>query len=189
MLMCWRCLLLLAAFVSLLSLVFRDGRAAPFIPPDRPQLQALDLLREVGIECGTFDGQYTCRHVPGGRQFGKNAGPNPATGKSAPDSATPEPYTAPPASGTWSTEATQGEPPADAAACKYGMVGTPPNCRCPPNSELLGGNCVRYTASACSNGLAADAMPQACRGVEEKVSCTTRQDGLKDCCCVTYDKF
>ena len=69
------------------------------------------------------------------------------------------------------------------------MVGTPPNCRCPPNSELLGGNCVHYTASACSNGLAADALPQSCRGVEEKLSCTLRQDGLKNCCCVTYDKF
>ena len=45
-----------------------------------------------------------------------------------------------------------------------GMIGTPPNCRCPPNSELLGGNCVRYTASTCSNALAADALPQACAG-------------------------
>jgi hypothetical protein len=69
------------------------------------------------------------------------------------------------------------------------MVGTPPDCRCPKNSELLGGNCVHYTASACSNGLASDAMPQACQGVEEKLSCTMRQDGLKDCCCLTYDKF
>jgi hypothetical protein len=54
---------------------------------------------------------------------------------------------------------------------------------------LLGGNCVRYTASACSNGLAVDALPQACRGVEEKLSCKLREDGLKDCCCVTYNKF
>ena len=69
------------------------------------------------------------------------------------------------------------------------MVGTPPNCRCPENSELLGGNCVHYTASACSKGLASDALPQACQGVEEKLSCTMRQDGMKDCCCVTYDKF
>jgi hypothetical protein len=35
----------------------------------------------------------------------------------------------------------------------------------------------------------ADCLPQACSGVEEKLSCTLRQDGLKDCCCVTYDKF
>jgi len=69
------------------------------------------------------------------------------------------------------------------------MVGTPPNCHCPKNSEQLGGNCVHYTASACSNGLASDAMPQACRGAEEKLSCSMRQDGMKDCCCVTYDKF
>lgn len=76
-----------------------------------------------------------------------------------------------------------------ATGCQHGMTGTPPNCRCPKNSELLGGNCVHYTASACSSGLASDAMPQACRSAEEKVSCTMRQDGLKDCCCVTYDKF
>jgi hypothetical protein len=69
------------------------------------------------------------------------------------------------------------------------MVATPPNCRCPQNSELLGGNCVHYTASACSNGLAAAALPQSCRSVEEKLSCTLRQDGLQNCCCVTYDKF
>ena len=53
----------------------------------------------------------------------------------------------------------------------------------------LGGNCVRYTASTCSNAIAVDAAPQACSGVEEKLSCRMREDGLKDCCCVTYDKF
>ena len=98
-----------------------------------------------------------------------------------------------PPEGSWqgTTESGQGAagPAPDATACQNGMVGTPPNCRCPPNSELLGGNCVHYTASACSSGLASDAMPQACRGVEEKLSCALRQDGLKDCCCVIYDKF
>ena len=38
-------------------------------------------------------------------------------------------------------------PPPDGTACQGGMVGTPPNCSCPPSSELLGGNCVRYTAT------------------------------------------
>jgi hypothetical protein len=69
------------------------------------------------------------------------------------------------------------------------MVGTPPNCRCPESTEQLGGICVRYTASTCSNGLAVNAPPEACQGVEEKVSCKLRDDGLKDCCCITYDKF
>ena len=32
-------------------------------------------------------------------------------------------------------------------------------------------------------------LPQACRGVEEKLSCKMRPDGFKDCCCVMYDKF
>jgi hypothetical protein len=69
------------------------------------------------------------------------------------------------------------------------MVGTPPNCKCPESSELLGGNCVHYTASSCSKELTADAQPQACANVEEKISCKLRDDGLKDCCCVSYDKF
>lgn len=86
------------------------------------------------------------------------------------------------------------EPPggtADAAglACQHGMVGTPPNdCHCPKNSELLGGNCVHYTAT-CRSGLAADVTPEPCQGAEEKLACKMRQDGLKDCCCLTYDKL
>ena len=97
----------------------------------------------------------------------------------------PAPATGAPADqGTWQATA-----PDAASTCQHGMVGTPPNCHCPQNSELLGGNCVHYTASACSNGLATDALPQACRRVEEKLACKMRDDGLKDCCCVTYDQF
>jgi hypothetical protein len=146
-------------------------------------------LRQAGFECGTFDGQYTCRFVPGGQQVGKNApiAPGPARQDPAPGSLTGEQYSTPPAPGTWSTEATPGTD--GGSGCQNGMIGTPPNCRCPPNSELLGGNCVRYTASTCSNALAADALPQACAGIEEKLSCRLRNDGLKDCCCVIYDKF
>ena len=81
-----------------------------------------------------------------------------------------------------------GMPEAVNAACEHGMVGTPPNCHCPKNSELLGGNCVHYTET-CRIGLAADFTPQPCAGAEEKLACKTRQDGLKDCCCLTYDKL
>jgi hypothetical protein len=87
------------------------------------------------------------------------------------------------------TTVTPNQLPPSSNGCPGGMVGTPGNCNCPPNSELLGGNCVRYTATTCSNGLAVDALPQACRGVEEKLSCKMREDGLKDCCCVLYDKM
>jgi hypothetical protein len=52
----------------------------------------------------------------------------------------------------------------------------------------LGGNCVHYTAT-CRNGLGADFTPQPCAGADEKLSCKTRPDGLKDCCCLTYDKL
>jgi hypothetical protein len=141
------------------------------------------------IVCGNFGQGFTCKSDPGGAtEFGKNATPG-----VAPRETETSPEVVPP-DGTWQgTVAPNGQgapgPAPDPTACQNGMVGTPPNCRCPPNSELLGGNCVHYTASACSSGMAPDALPQACRGVEEKVSCTLRQDGLKDCCCVTYDKF
>jgi hypothetical protein len=144
------------------------------------------------IVCGNFGQGFTCKADPeAGTQFGKNATPGAAP--RAPESS---PEVVPP-DGTWQgttlpTESGQGpqDGATDAATtCQNGMVGTPPNCRCPANSELLGGNCVHYTASACSSGLASDALPQACRGVEEKLSCTMRQDGLKDCCCVIYDRF
>ena len=101
-----------------------------------------------------------------------------------PDDGSPDSLPGGAAPGTDAGQALQ-----DGTTCQNGMVGTPPNCRCPENSELLGGNCVHYTASACSKGLASDALPQACQGVEEKLSCTMRQDGMKDCCCLTYDKF
>jgi hypothetical protein len=82
-----------------------------------------------------------------------------------------------------------GTPAAADTTCPRGMVGTPPNnCHCPKNSELLGGNCVHYRAT-CRNGLAADFTPQPCEGADEKLACKIRQDGLKDCCCLTYDKL
>jgi hypothetical protein len=79
-------------------------------------------------------------------------------------------------------------PVAADTACQHGMVGTPPACHCPQSSELLGGNCVHYTAR-CSNGLAANYNPQPCAGADEKLACKMRNNGLKDCCCLTYDKM
>jgi hypothetical protein len=86
------------------------------------------------------------------------------------------------------------EPPAGTAeatsmGCQRGMVGTPPNCHCPKNSELLGGNCVHYTATMCQNELPVNVNPNPCQDLEAKLSCKMRQDGLKDCCCLTYDKM
>jgi hypothetical protein len=167
------CGFVLAAWLSMLPLALGgDGASA-------------------GIVCGNFDGKFTCRNEPkAGTQFGKNATPGaPVRNESPEDPMGGQDAMPSAAGGGWSTEqGTAGGTP-DPTVCQHGMVGTPPNCKCPKNSELLGGNCVHYTASACSNGIASDAMPQACRSAEEKVSCTMRQDGLKDCCCVTYDKF
>lgn len=169
------CACAIAALLSLLAVVIDGGSSV-----------------QAKIVCGNFGEGFTCKSDPGaGGQFGKNATPG-----AAPQAPEASPPAAAMPEGTWQGQTVPGGAgqgaagvPADPSACQNGMVGTPPNCRCPPNSELLGGNCVRYTASACSNGLAADALPQSCRGVEEKLSCTLRQDGLKNCCCVIYDKF
>jgi hypothetical protein len=169
------CAFALTVLVSLLPLVLGGDRA------------------EAGIVCGTFDGKFSCRsESKAGPQFGKNATPGARieTPDDSPAGITGGQNPTDPAAGPGNTGQGTWEATPDAATtCQHGMVGTPPNCHCPKNSELLGGNCVHYTASACSSGLASDALPQACRGTEEKLSCTMRQDGLKDCCCLTYDKF
>jgi hypothetical protein len=163
----------LTALVSLLPLALGGDRA------------------EAGIVCGMFDGKFSCRsESKAGAQFGKNVTPGARieTPDDSPEGITGGQEATPPAAGGgWNVD--QGTAGGTATTCQYGMVGTPPNCRCPESSELLGGNCVHYTASACSKGLTSDALPQTCRGAEEKLSCSMRQDGLKDCCCLTYDKF
>ena len=165
------------------ALVAQSRDAAALMQALKPSDGARGLVLEAIMECGVFDGKFQCRPSRSDKLFGKGASPGGAA--TAP---TPEP--AP--SGTWpgtdSGQAPQSAP-VDASQCQGGMVGTPPNCKCPESSELLGGNCVHYTASSCSKELTADAQPQACANVEEKISCKLRDDGLKDCCCVSYDKF
>jgi len=165
--------------------------------------------------CGMFDGKFQCKANQGGVVHGKNAiqgVDDPSRKDEATEATTGEPLPAAPAAGQEvvdpgehscppgytvlaapNASGSYCEPPAGASeatnmGCQRGMVGTPPNCHCPKNSELLGGNCVHYTAT-CSNGLAADAPPQVCAAAEEKLACKMRQDGLKDCCCLLYDKM
>jgi hypothetical protein len=174
-------LLALALALSLLPLARATAAPAAAQVARPPSAIEAALVRQAKYECGTFDGHFTCRSVPG------EAGPG---GKSA----IPR-ITEPPSSGE-APAPIPGEPGAtapgaggaSATGCQHGMVGTPPDCRCPESSELLGGNCVHYTAR-CTNALAAGAVPQPCPGPEEKLSCKMRQDGLKDCCCITYDKW
>ncbi|MGD9501191.1 MAG: hypothetical protein AB7V40_01735 [Methyloceanibacter sp.] len=175
---------LLSAVVCL-ALLASDRNAAALVPAPKPFAGGRGLVLDAVAECGVFDGKFQCRPATGGKLFGKGGsigGEAPGGGSST--------WSAP--SGIWpggnNGQAPQAMP-ADPNACQGGMVGTPPNCQCPENSELLGGNCVHYTASTCSKGLAANALPQACANVEEKTSCKLRDDGLKDCCCVTYNKF
>jgi hypothetical protein len=142
------------------------------------------------IVCGTFEGKFKCKNSLGGVPRGKNAIPGVDTAPASSESTTGEQDTPNPVpeAGNSGQNTQEGMPAAADTACQHGMVGTPPNCRCPKNSELLGGNCVHYTA-ICSNGLAADYNPKPCQGVDEKLACKMRQDGLKDCCCLTYDKL
>jgi hypothetical protein len=184
-----RCAFVLAAFLSVLPLALGGDRAASLVQSIRPSsLSERQLVLEAKFLCGMFDGSFACKNVPGAVMHGKNAAPGAPEETDQPEGMTggaEQGTTAPIDTG----QGTSGGTPDAATTCQHGMVGTPPNCQCPKNSELLGGNCVHYTASACSNGLASDALPQACRGAEEKLSCTMRQDGLKGCCCLTYDKF
>jgi hypothetical protein len=175
----------LPALVAGLLLALGSPKAGAFSPALAPSsAKAPGLVLDAVMECGVFDGKFQCRPSRGGKAFGKGAGPGDDTKE-----ARPEPAPGGLLPGTGAGQAVQGGAPADPNACQGGMVGTPPNCRCPESTEQLGGVCVRYTASTCSKGLAANDAPQACQGIEEKVSCTLRDDGLKDCCCITYDKF
>lgn len=161
--------------VSCLSMLPQHGYgaaaalcAAPSASPyERPLIDAK-------IVCGQFEEGFTCKYAPGGRP---SIHKNPSgiiqkeTGGQVPDVSSPSPAPAP--DGSWNTNTSQ--PPRGTAQT------------CPPNTELLGGNCVPYTAR-CKNGMALDALPQAC-AMEEKQVCRPRGDGLKDCCCITYSKF
>jgi hypothetical protein len=146
-----------------------------------------------GSTDGTWQSQTTSPAGPNGTD---NGGQGSQSGGPAQEVVQPGEHSCPPgyrvlaapnASGSY-CEPPAGPSEATNAACEHGMVGTPPNCHCPKDSELLGGNCVHYTAT-CRNGLAADFTPQPCAGADEKLACKMRQDGLKDCCCLTYDKL
>jgi hypothetical protein len=163
-----------------LAFLVQSHDAAALMQALKPSDGGRGLVLDAIMECGVFDGKFQCLPSRSGKLFGKGASPGgAATPEPAPGGTTPAPYGAPAPQST----------PVDPSQCQGGMVGTPPNCKCPESSELLGGNCVHYTASSCTKELTADAQPQACAGIEEKVSCKLREDGLKDCCCVTYDKF
>jgi hypothetical protein len=165
------------------ALLAQSNEAAALVHALKPSAGSRGLVLDVIMECGMFDGKFQCRPSRGGPQFGKGAIPGGAA--TAP---TPEPAPGGILPGPDGGQVPQSAP-VDASQCQGGMVGTPPNCKCPESSELLGGNCVHYTASSCTKELTADALPQACANVEEKISCKLRDDGLKDCCCVSYDKF
>jgi hypothetical protein len=120
----------------------------------------------------------------------------PPQGTPMPEPAKPGEHSCPPGYTVLATPGKYGycQPPggtaeATSGGCEHGMVGSPPNCHCPKNSELLGGNCVHYTATMCQSELPVNVNPEPCQDVEAKLSCKMRQDGLKDCCCLTYDKL
>jgi hypothetical protein len=166
------------------ALLAQSHDAAALMQAPKPSDGVRGLVLDAVMECGVFDGKFQCRPSRRDKLFGKGASPGGAATAPTPE---PEPGAIMP--GPDGGQVPQNAPPVDPSQCQGGMVGTPPNCKCPESSELLGGNCVRYTASSCTKELTADAQPQACANIEEKVSCKLRDDGLKDCCCVTYNKF
>jgi hypothetical protein len=124
------------------------------------------------LECGTFDGKFSCRNTSGGVQRGKNAPPG---GENAPEA----PAETPPSG--------EGQlPPPGAESGGSGIAPGPGGC--PQSSELLGGKCVRYNAT-CRQPVGADSLVPSCQGTEEKLVCKLRPDGMKDCCCLLYDKL
>ena len=48
---------------------------------------------------------------------------------------------------------------------------------------------LAFGTSVVSDELPVNVNPEPCQDVEAKLSCKMRQDGLKDCCCLTYDKM
>jgi hypothetical protein len=195
------CALVLACSLWLLPSSLNGGGAADAAELARPSpAPEARSVREAKFVCGLSG----CTYVPGGGvEHGKNATPglidvNPKDDAPEEEAVKPGEHSCPPGyrvlavptqSGYCAlAETPAGAPAAAATPCQHGMVGAPPACHCPKDSELLGGNCVHY-AARCSNGLAANINPQPCPGEDEKLACKLRNDGLKDCCCLTYDKM
>ena len=186
--------LVLTALVSGLMMAPGVARSGALVPPVvRSSASTPPLVLDAAFACGMFDGTFSCKAAPGEEPHGKNASPGasqapdtPSDGLTGGDqgSAYPAPAANPAQSG-----APAATPDAVSTGCQHGMVGTPPGCRCPKNSELLGGNCVHYTATMCKSELPVNVNPEPCQDLEAKLSCKMRQDGLKDCCCVVYDKL
>jgi len=170
---------LVCAFVLIallwVSPVLLGGGSAPAFMGAIPNTSEQPLLHDAKIVCGDTGQGYKCRNEPGAVRHGKMRKiPGSSSGESTggvTDGGDPDAL--PPASG-------------DAGTSTQSPRAAPATC--PTSSELLGGHCIHYTQT-CRNGLAAGAVPQPCRGAEEKQVCSFRPDGLKDCCCRTYDKF
>jgi hypothetical protein len=164
---------LLAVMVSVAALVVGNATASTLT--NLPRLPSGTLLHKAKIVCGDFGQGYTCRRESGTLRRGKM--------RQVPSSRSNEPSSD--SGGGWfgSGEDDANAVPPAAAQQAPAVPGT-----CPVNTELLGGHCIPYTQS-CNRGMAAGAAPQVGRSADEKLVCSFRSDGLKDCCCRTYSKF
>src|SRR5581483_1599950 len=208
--------LVLAALLSLAALAFGGGsaleifqcgmfdgsfscRTAPGEEPHGKNAPTVSPPQASEPAPGTPMGDANAAPAPygappqGAVSYGTGGTPQAAP---APEPIKPGEHSCPPGYTVLATPGKYGycQPPAGTAeatsgGCEHGMVGTPPKCHCPANSELLGGHCVHYTATMCQNELPVNVNPEPCQDVEAKLSCKMRQDGLKDCCCLTYDKL
>jgi len=165
----------------------------------RPDISAPSpLIVEAGLVCGMLDGKFGCRAASGGVAHGKNA--SPVDTEATPEASSGDAFAGAPAgtAGTAGEVVKPGEhscPPGYKVLAVAGPNGfcepaaaTAAVERCPKNSEMLGGKCVHYTA-VCRATLAANVNPEPCPGPEEKLVCKVQHSGVRDCCCLTYDKL
>ena len=124
------------------------------------------------IVCGQTEQGFKCRNEAGGVRRGKMGKIPDSSSNGASD-------------GTTDGAADDALPPASSGAGANAPSAVPSSC--PRNTELLGGACVRYTAS-CRSGVPTNANVPPCRNTEEKLVCKFGSDGLRHCCCQLYDK-
>ena len=161
----------LTALLWVLPVVLgRDGADAfmRVTPPASEQR----LLHEAKIVCGQTAEGFKCRNEAGGVRRGKMGKiPGASSGGSS--------------GGATDGANDDGLPPASSDAGASPPSAAPTSC--PRNTELLGGACVRYTAS-CRSGVPANTNVPPCQSAQEKLVCKIGSDGLRHCCCRLYDK-
>jgi hypothetical protein len=150
---------------------FQVADAETFSPLTAAPSPQPGLVQAAKFVCGTFDGKYSCRYEQGIVPSGKDSFPKPRSQAAPSDGGQ-----APPEYGNTLTA------PAPATESPPSSGG-----KCPKNSELLGGSCVRYSAT-CRPAVPVGVNPEPCARDDEQLVCKTGGDGSKSCCCRLYER-